>query len=223
MWNTTPPADHFNGTKSSEKVQPGIFSGYTLSKIACKVCEIIFLPKSFALFDIINDMKTERYLKYSPTRDVVFVLGAGASYGDGVPLQRDILPMLLDGSMENLEQSAMGRQVKEFIDANFHVDAKAGEFPKLGAVFVFLVYFIWRMCRSGITPMHGWTRHPRGWIERWLFERSGDPSKNSPKNCTVNKDGKKWNYRVLLRAGRVKGPISRRWIGWSNSVKTNFI
>ncbi len=33
-------------------------------------------------------MKTERYLKYAPTRDVVFVLGAGTSYGDGVPLQR---------------------------------------------------------------------------------------------------------------------------------------
>ena len=87
-------------------------------------------------------MKTERYLKYAPTRDVVFVLGAGASYGDGVPLQRDILPMLLDGSMENLERSAIGRQVKEFIEANFYVDAEAGEFPKLGAVFGFLDYFI---------------------------------------------------------------------------------
>lgn len=87
-------------------------------------------------------MKTERYLKYAPTRDVVFVLGAGASYGDGVPLQRDILPMLLGGSMENLELSAMGRQVKEFIEANFYVDAAAREFPKMGAVFGFLDYFI---------------------------------------------------------------------------------
>ena len=87
-------------------------------------------------------MKTERYLKYAPTRDVVFVLGAGASYGDGVPLQREILPMLLDGGMERLEQSAMGQQVKEFIEVCFYVDAPAREFPKLGAVFGFLDYFI---------------------------------------------------------------------------------
>ena len=87
-------------------------------------------------------MKTERYLKYAPTRDVVFVLGAGASYGDGVPLQREILPMLLNGSMGRLDRSVMGRQLKDFIESNFYVDAKAGEFPKLEAVFGFLDYFI---------------------------------------------------------------------------------
>jgi len=87
-------------------------------------------------------MKSEHYLKYAPTRDVLFVLGAGASYGDDVPLQRDILPVLLDGSMAHLERSAMGRQVKEFIEANFYVDALTGECPKLEAVFGFLDYFI---------------------------------------------------------------------------------
>jgi NAD-dependent SIR2 family protein deacetylase len=87
-------------------------------------------------------MVKEQYLKYEPVRDVVFVLGAGASYGDAVPLQRDILPMLLDGSMPRLEASVMGRQVKEFIEANFYVDALKGEFPKLEAVFGFLDYFI---------------------------------------------------------------------------------
>ena len=87
-------------------------------------------------------MESERFLKYAPCRDVVFVLGAGASYGDGVPLQRDILPAILDGSMAHLEKSVMGRQVKEFIEANFYVDAGNGEFPKLEAVFGFLDYFI---------------------------------------------------------------------------------
>jgi len=87
-------------------------------------------------------MKSERYLKYAPTRDVVFVLGAGASYGDGVPLQQDILPMLLDGGMAHLARSVMGRRVKEFIEANFYVDVKKGEFPKLEAVFGFIDYFI---------------------------------------------------------------------------------
>jgi hypothetical protein len=75
-------------------------------------------------------------------RDVVFVLGAGASYGDGVPLQREILPVLLDGRLPHLQDSVMGRQVREFIDANFYVDAEKGEFPKLEAVFGFLDYFI---------------------------------------------------------------------------------
>ena len=87
-------------------------------------------------------MSTERYLKYAPLRDVVFVLGAGASYGDGVPLQREILPMLLDGSMGNLDQSIMGRELKEFVEANFYVNCHANEFPKLEAVFGFLDYFI---------------------------------------------------------------------------------
>ena len=41
-------------------------------------------------------MKTERYLKYSPTRDGVFVLGAGASYGDGVP-HEELMKELLVG------------------------------------------------------------------------------------------------------------------------------
>ena len=87
-------------------------------------------------------MKSEQYLKHAPTRDVVFVLGAGASYGDGVPLQRDILPVLLDGRLPHLQDSVMGRQVREFIDANFYVNAEKKEFPKLEAVFGFLDYFI---------------------------------------------------------------------------------
>ena len=61
---------------------------------------------------------------------------------DGVPLQREILPVLLDGSMAHLQESVMGRQVREFIAANFYVDAEEGEFPKLEAVFGFLDYFI---------------------------------------------------------------------------------
>lgn len=87
-------------------------------------------------------MAAEKYLKYAPTRDVVFVLGAGASYGDGVPLQRDILPVFLDGSMPEMEKSVMGRQVKQFIEDNFYLNPKAHEVPKLEAVFGFLDYFI---------------------------------------------------------------------------------
>jgi len=36
----------------------------------------------------------EKFLRYSINRNVVFVLGAGASHPDGVPLQKDMLPMM---------------------------------------------------------------------------------------------------------------------------------
>jgi hypothetical protein len=37
---------------------------------------------------------TEKYLRYEPYRDTVFILGAGTSHPDGVPLQEHILPMI---------------------------------------------------------------------------------------------------------------------------------
>ncbi|MGW8187675.1 MAG: hypothetical protein ACWGNK_10425, partial [Desulfobacterales bacterium] len=56
----------------------------------------------------------EKFLKYAPLRDIVFVLGAGASHPDGVPLQQDILPMIIAGEIDEIAASAIGRQVVEF-------------------------------------------------------------------------------------------------------------
>jgi NAD-dependent SIR2 family protein deacetylase len=81
-----------------------------------------------------------KYLAYPPERDIIFVLGAGASYPDGVPLQKHILPMIL--SNDEIRDSEVGRPVIEFITDNFAYNDKEGAYPYLEAVFGFLDYFI---------------------------------------------------------------------------------
>lgn len=86
--------------------------------------------------------KVEKFLKYPSKRDVVFVLGAGASHPDGVPLQRDILPQILSGGIKEIENSVIGKIVSEFIKDNFEYDHRSNLYPRLEAVFGFLDYFI---------------------------------------------------------------------------------
>jgi len=85
-----------------------------------------------------NNQK-EIYLSYPPERDVLFVLGAGASEPDGVPLQKDILPEIINN--RKISDSEIGEEVIEFIRDNFDVNLDVG-FPILEAVFGFLDYFI---------------------------------------------------------------------------------
>jgi len=84
----------------------------------------------------------ELFLHYAPSRDLVFLLGAGASHPDGVPLQEHILPQILSGEIREIAESQIGCQLRQFVCANFYTDAKAGVFPGLEAVFGFLDYFI---------------------------------------------------------------------------------
>ncbi len=84
----------------------------------------------------------EKFLRYPHTRDVVFVLGAGASHPDGVPLQRHMLPMIISGNNEEVKNSAIGQEVIEFINDNFLYKPKEAQYPQLEAVFGFLDYFI---------------------------------------------------------------------------------
>lgn len=86
--------------------------------------------------------KELKFLKYNPQRDVVFVLGAGASHPDGVPLQRHILPMIIKDRNGKIKNSLIGRQVLEFIDENFSYSIQEKIYPNLEAVFGFLDYFI---------------------------------------------------------------------------------
>lgn len=83
-----------------------------------------------------------KYLRYLPKRDVVFLFGAGASHHDGVPLQKEILPMILSERQEEIYDSKIGSSVIEFINDNFRYDHKTRHFPQLEAVFGFLDYFI---------------------------------------------------------------------------------
>jgi NAD-dependent SIR2 family protein deacetylase len=85
---------------------------------------------------------SEKYLRYAPIRDVLFVMGAGSSHPDGVPLQHDILPLIISDEVMEISNTAIGMQVREFIFDNFSVDPAAGSFPKLEAIFGFLDYFV---------------------------------------------------------------------------------
>ena len=84
----------------------------------------------------------EKYLRYAPVRDVLFVLGAGASHPDGVPLQKDILPMIISDEVKEISTSEIGTQVRDFIFDNFSIRPGAGSLPRLEAIFGFLDYFI---------------------------------------------------------------------------------
>ncbi len=87
-------------------------------------------------------MKVEKFLYYPPKRDLIVVLGAGASRPDGVPLQRDILPQIISGNISEIQNSSIGNLVVEFIRDNFEFDEKNGIYPELEAVFGFIDYFL---------------------------------------------------------------------------------
>lgn len=87
-------------------------------------------------------MKAQKFLQYPQKRDIVFVLGAGASRPDGVPLQRDILPQIISGGFREIENSEIGSIVIDFIKENFNYNTHSGYYPQLEAVFGFIDYFI---------------------------------------------------------------------------------
>lgn len=87
-------------------------------------------------------MSDEKFLRYLPERDAVFVLGAGASHPDGVPLQKEMLPMIMSGEDEEILNSEIGKIIVEFINENFYLDIKNNLYPQLEAVFGFIDYFI---------------------------------------------------------------------------------
>ncbi len=87
-------------------------------------------------------MKTQKFLQYPPQRDIVFILGAGASRPDGVPLQRDTLPMIIAQNIPEIQNSEIGKIVIDFIKDNFEFNASTHQYPQLEAVFGFLDYFI---------------------------------------------------------------------------------
>jgi SIR2-like domain len=81
---------------------------------------------------------------YPAERDVVFVLGAGASVADGAPIQWKLLPMIIEDPDETIRQSERGVQLHQFLSDNFAWDAAAEVFPSLEGVFGFLDYFMQR-------------------------------------------------------------------------------
>jgi len=86
------------------------------------------------------DESNLKFLSYPDYRDVVFVLGAGASHPDGVPLQKHILPMILHD--EEIAESEIGKSVINFIKDNFKFSSEHNLYPDLESVFGFIDYFI---------------------------------------------------------------------------------
>jgi NAD-dependent SIR2 family protein deacetylase len=87
-------------------------------------------------------MYNEKFLRYQPTRDIIFILGAGASNPDGVPLQKELLPIIISGKNSEIETSEIGGIVTDFIKENFELDLEKNEYPALESVFGFLDYFL---------------------------------------------------------------------------------
>ena len=85
---------------------------------------------------------SEKFLKYAPTRDILFVFGAGASHPDGVPLQKDMLPMIISGKIDEIQNSPIGKIVIDFIKDNFAYNEQTNYYPRLEAIFGFIDYFI---------------------------------------------------------------------------------
>jgi len=78
------------------------------------------------------------FLKYDKFRDVTFVFGAGASYAAGLPLQNQLLTLILKDS--KISSSPLGKMVNEFIRDNFYFSEDY--IPTLESVFGYLDYFI---------------------------------------------------------------------------------
>lgn len=81
-----------------------------------------------------------KFLSYPENRNVVFVLGAGASHPDGVPLQKHILPLILHD--KEIAESEIGSSVIDFIRENFKYSSEHNLYPDLESVFGFIDYFI---------------------------------------------------------------------------------
>ena len=69
----------------------------------------------------------------------VFIFGAGASYGDGVPLQADILPSIIKDEDPQLKHSETAKRLRRFLTENF---AHGEQNPSLEEVFGFIDFFI---------------------------------------------------------------------------------
>lgn len=82
------------------------------------------------------------YLEYETRRDCTFFLGAGASYSDGVPLQKDIIPSILNPEPKEFKESKLRKFVSVFIEDNFSYSRDDEIYPSLENVFSYLNHFI---------------------------------------------------------------------------------
>ena len=77
--------------------------------------------------------------KQNDQPSTVFIFGAGASYGDGVPLQSDILPSIIKDEDPQLKHSVTAKRLRRFLTEHF---AHGEQAPSLEEVFGFIDYFV---------------------------------------------------------------------------------
>lgn len=70
---------------------------------------------------------------------LVFLFGAGASYGDGIPVQSELIPLILNDSDLQLSKSKAGTQIRSFLKDNFSTKDR---FPALEEVFGFIDFHL---------------------------------------------------------------------------------
>lgn len=71
--------------------------------------------------------------------ELVFLFGAGASYGDGIPVQSDLIPQILNDSDLQLSKSNAGKQIRSFLNDNFSTKDR---FSTLEEVFGFIDFHL---------------------------------------------------------------------------------
>jgi len=71
--------------------------------------------------------------------ELVFIFGAGASYPDGIPIQSEIIPLILNNDDLQIIKSEPGKQIREFLKDNFSISEK---FPTLEEVFGFIDFHL---------------------------------------------------------------------------------
>ncbi len=95
--------------------------------------------------------------------NTVFIFGAGASYPDGIPLQKDIIPAILKDDDPQLKRSQISNKIRIFLKDNFPYK---DNYPSLEEVFGFIEYFIF----NDMSLSKKWTNNN-------LFQLKGDLTK----------------------------------------------
>lgn len=71
--------------------------------------------------------------------ELVFIFGAGASYPDGIPIQSELIRLILGDNDLQLSKSNTGKQVRNFLKENF---STLDTFPTLEEVFGFIDFHL---------------------------------------------------------------------------------
>lgn len=71
--------------------------------------------------------------------ELVFIFGAGTSYPDGIPVQSEIIPQILNNEDLQLSKSIVGKTVRLFLKENFSTQER---FPSIEEVFGFIDFHL---------------------------------------------------------------------------------